>query len=67
MGNPCKESVLKSSEWRKVSQELHTILSDKLKRDRVGFFADLSFDEQLAYIKQIKRYELKDTKIYQVS
>lgn len=62
--DPCKESVLKSSEWRKVSQELHNILSEKLSRDRVGFFADLSFNEQLAYIKQIKRYELNNTKIY---
>ena len=61
----CKSSVLQSPEWKKVSRELHSILSDKLSRDCVGFFADLSFGEQLAYIKQIKRYNLQNTKIYQ--
>ena len=60
----CKASVLQSSEWKRVSTELHTILSEKLSRDRVGFFADLSSREQLSYIKQIRRYELNDTEIY---
>eukprot|EP01084_Bolivina_argentea_P045333 83461_1 len=60
----CKSSILQSSEWNKVSDELHKILSDRLSRDCVGFFADLTHTEQLAYIKQIKQHDLKDTKIY---
>eukprot|EP01083_Nonionella_stella_P181461 650191_1 len=60
----CKSSVLQTTEWKRVSQELHNILSDKLSRDCVGFFADLTNEQQISYIKQIKRYDLKDTKIY---
>eukprot|EP00484_Ammonia_sp_Unknown_P026645 CAMPEP_0197032796 /NCGR_PEP_ID=MMETSP1384-20130603/11375_1 /TAXON_ID=29189 /ORGANISM="Ammonia sp." /LENGTH=624 /DNA_ID=CAMNT_0042462501 /DNA_START=23 /DNA_END=1897 /DNA_ORIENTATION=+ len=61
----CKSSILQSNEWRKVSIELQSVLEDKLLRDGVGFFADLTEEEQLAYIKQIKRYHLKDTLLYQ--
>ena len=44
--NRCKANLLSTVEWQQLSKKIHVILLERLSNDRVGFFADLSFEEQ---------------------
>ncbi len=61
----CENAILESDAWKTLSQTIHEMLSDRLYRDNVGFFGDLSSLEQMAYIQQIKTYDLKNHPAYE--
>ena len=44
--NHCKANLLSTVEWQQLSKKIHVILLERLNKDKVGFFADLSFQEQ---------------------
>ena len=46
----CKQMLLTTKEWSLLSKQIHDILNNKLTADRVGFFADLSIQEQQVHL-----------------